>query len=257
MLAKELRDIRWRFMVGLLLFLAALTTGIGPYEDPSEDPSFAAPRVGPDGTILPVPEPPEPTEFMFLFHVNGEFPLALLAAVLGAGLISGEASRGTIFFLLSKPVDRARVLLIKYGVGALALLVAATLGGVSLVASESIHGYPVGSLDAAGVALSVVLMWLGALFVLGVAILCSVVFGDAVKSFLTTLLVGYLMFNVPVAAGDDGLNPLPQLLVLPDFWRASRLYSGESFAITNFLVCFTTAALPLMVALWLFRRRPY
>ncbi len=45
------------------------------------------------------------------FAKNGTEILAVLAAVLGAGLIAGEVSKGTIFLLLGKPISRERALL--------------------------------------------------------------------------------------------------------------------------------------------------
>ena len=53
------------------------------------------------------------------FAKNGPEILAIIAVVLGAGLIAGEVNKGTIFFLLGKPISRERVLLIKYAVNAL------------------------------------------------------------------------------------------------------------------------------------------
>lgn len=219
-----------------------------PYEEPLES------RVGADGATFPAPKP---TEFMFAFFRDSEIVLALLAAILGAGLVSPETSRGTIFLLLSRPIERTRVLLTKYAVCALVLFAFASLVTVGLVVAESFRGWPVGRLSVSGLALSTVLAWLGSLFVLGMALVASVIFKDTVRSIPATLLAGYLMFNIPITTGDDGLNPLPQALVLPDFWHDPGLYLGEGFAPECFLICFLTAALPLLLALGLFRRKAY
>jgi hypothetical protein len=53
------------------------------------------------------------------FAKNGPEIMVIVAIVLGAGLIAGEVNKGTIFFLLGKPISRERVLLIKYAVSAL------------------------------------------------------------------------------------------------------------------------------------------
>src|SRR5258708_24314806 len=55
------------------------------------------------------------------FAKNGPEILAVLAAVLGAGLIAGEVSKGTIFLLLGKPISRERPLLTTYALSALIL----------------------------------------------------------------------------------------------------------------------------------------
>ena len=56
------------------------------------------------------------------FAKNGPEIMVIMAVILGSGLIAGEVNKGTIFFLLGKPISRERVLLIKYAVSALLLL---------------------------------------------------------------------------------------------------------------------------------------
>src|SRR5574340_1566010 len=53
------------------------------------------------------------------FAKNGPEIMIVMAIVLGSGLIAGEVNKGTIFFLLGKPISRERVLLIKYAISAL------------------------------------------------------------------------------------------------------------------------------------------
>jgi ABC-type transport system involved in multi-copper enzyme maturation permease subunit len=247
LLIKELKEVRWKLILALLLFVAFVATSPFPYKELSED----------SGPGLPAATAPDATEFLFMLHRDGEIVVALLAAILGAGLISSETKRGTIFLLLSKPVGRTRVFIAKYVVGALALLVAITLGSVGLVAVESMRGWPVGSLSVLGVSLSALLFWLGGLFVFGVALLASAVFEDAIRSTSAALVAGLLTFRIPVGRGDDGLNPLPQTLVLPDFWHDPELYAGEKLVPVSFLVCLFAAVAPLVVALWVFRRKAY
>jgi ABC-2 type transport system permease protein len=246
LLAKELRELWWKLILGSLLFLAFMATGPFPYKAFTEDR-------GPEQSV----GAPDATEFMFVFHLQGEIVVALLAAVFGAGLISSEEGRGTIFLLLSKPVGRTRVFLTKYAVGALALLVPTALGSVGVIAIENMYGWPVSALSVLGVSLSALLMWLGGLFVFGVALLASVVFGDAIRSTAVALVAGLLTFRIPVGRGDDGLNPLPQTLVLPDFWHDPTLYAGEKLVPANFLICLFAAVVPLIAALWLFNRKAY
>ncbi len=45
--------------------------------------------------------------------------------------------------------------------------------------------------------------------------------------------------------------------MLPYFWSSESLYLGEGLAATNFLICLITAIVPLLAALWLFRRKAY
>ena len=76
------------------------------------------------------------------FSKNGAEVVAVLAAVLGCGLIGAEANKGTIFFLLSKPVSRVRVLLVKYAVSAGLLLAMIAAGSVAIVVAAAIVGHP-------------------------------------------------------------------------------------------------------------------
>ena len=65
------------------------------------------------------------------------------------------------------------------------------------------------------------------------------------------------MFKIPIGRGHDGLNPLPQTLVLPDFWHDLNVYAGEKLVPTRFLICLFGATVPLIAALWLFTRKAY
>src|SRR5262249_52887920 len=112
------------------------------------------------------------------FSKNGTQVVAVLAAVLGCGLIGAEANKGTIFFLLSKPVSRVRVLLVKYAVNAGLLLAMVLAGSAGLVVAAAIVGRPQ---PLGGVLISTVLLWLGTLFVLGLAMLFSVLFKDVLR----------------------------------------------------------------------------
>ena len=48
-----------------------------------------------------------------------------------------------------------------------------------------------------------------------------------------------------------------QRAIIPYYWSSKALYLGDSFAPANFAVCLVSAALPLLAALWLFRRKGY
>ncbi|MCA1715496.1 MAG: ABC transporter permease subunit [Actinobacteria bacterium] len=118
--------------------------------------------------------------------------LFFLAVLLGAGLISGEASRGSIFLLLSRPISRKRVLLTKYVVSASALFVVTVLFGVALLVFAALLGHPP---SVAGVIISTVLMWLGLLFVLGTALVLSVVLDNTLLAAASTVLVWMLSIS--------------------------------------------------------------
>jgi ABC-type transport system involved in multi-copper enzyme maturation permease subunit len=165
MIAKEWRDARWKLAIGAMLVVAMAV--LIPLDTlfPHSYSLFGEP-----GNVV-APSPTENTGYLryllwsqWFTEASGNLVLMLLAAVLGAGLISDEVTRGTIFLLLDKPVGRGRMLLTKYTVGAGVLLIITLLGSVTLLVVAGILGYPQ---YAGGVLVSTVLMWLGLLFMLG------------------------------------------------------------------------------------------
>lgn len=271
MLAKEWRDVRWLFLVAALVFLAGAALVPTPYEEIQEVQKQTVLMYG-DGTPMPgAGQLPTPAEFAAqevagIQMFGGALTFVPLAAMLGVALVSRETSRNTIFLLLARPVGRDRVLLIKYCVAAGGLLAVALIGWGGLVVSSYAHGFPSGSFSVPGLLLSMLLLWLGSLFVLGTALLVSVIFGDVLKSAVAAGLVLYLIlafeswmnysfWNQYHAIGIS--EKLLQDLRLYSYWFDEGLYLGESLAPTSFLVCLVTATLPLLAALWLFDRKSY
>jgi ABC-type transport system involved in multi-copper enzyme maturation permease subunit len=268
MIAKEWRDARWKFFIAAFV-VALLVPLLPPYEDFVEGLGDIPAKHLPGGT----PQEYVMQEIM-VFYMGGGFAILLpLAALLGAGLISGEVSNGTIWLLLSKPVSRIRLLLTKYAVSAGILLVAAILGNVLLIIAGAVRGYPLGQLSLPGMALSSLLLWLGMLFVLGIALLVSVIFRSAISSIIATALALYLILVALPAyslelyyllSGGPSLNQgssvaerLIQGIGIAQYWFTENMFVGDSFAAVNFLVCMIAAAIPLLAALLLFNRKAY
>jgi ABC-type transport system involved in multi-copper enzyme maturation permease subunit len=181
------------------------------------------------------------------FAKNGPQILAVLAIVLGAGLIAGEVNKGTIFFLLGKPISRERVLLIKYAVSALILLAVTVLSSVALLLTAAIAGYPQ---QIGGVIISTLLLWLGVLFALGLALMFSVLFKDALWPLLCALTITILT-TIP------GFFPNWGAWSLPGYWSSLAAYLGQEFPTKGLIICLVAAVVPLIVALALFRRQAY
>lgn len=266
MVAKEWRDARWKLGLGAVLLLVLL---FSLPVIPSYAETLELVRTWPvDDPLFPKPDPANLAieNLSTVYGVGGGLMLAALALLLGAGLISREVDKGTIFLLLSSPVSRARTLLSKYASGAGILLFSAVSGGLVLFVVAAAQGYPLGSVNLAGVLLSVALLWLGSLFVLGVALLCSLLFQDAIKSFVAAGIVtfvalspdnwmNYFFRNEYHALGlSEGF---PRATTLFYYWFSTRSFLGEGLAVTDFLVCLTAAAVPLLLALWLFNRKAY
>lgn len=278
MIAKEWQEARWKFVVGMLLFLALVAANLSPYEFIRMN--IEIPPLAPDGSSLPSgAQVSDPLEWaitnLWFSYSTGKSALALLAIVLGIGFFSAEASRGTIFLLLSKPVGRVRVFFAKYVVGALILLAIAALGNIGLILIAAYKGYPLGHMSMTGVTLSTLLLWLGSLSILGLALLISVVFDDVIRSALVglafTLMVFVLPLDLDFGAPDERINrflaeadpePTAHLglargAALTFYWSSENLYQGKALAPTHFLVCLIAAVLPLVGALWMFKRKAY
>ena len=115
-------------------------------------------------------------------------PLAmwpLLAAACGASAISGEIGEGTLGFLLSRPVSRLRVWLVKVAMAglALALIIAASLAVMALFSVAQGHLFGGVPLDSPGVIIA------GAALVL-LLFACSVFFSTFVSRALTAAAAG-------------------------------------------------------------------
>lgn len=212
--------------------------------------------------------------------------LVPLAAILGVALVSGEVSRGSIFLLLSRPISRTRILLTKYSVGAVVMLAVALLVGVGIVASGYARGYPARSISVADVLSTAGLFWLGTLSVLGVATLASVLFRDVIRSVVATAVALYAISSLPDlmrGIASWWLYPSPEDYPEDSVMQSDWYGSFEAFRITNYwavqyfyggpfgepftnqqsgpalsiLVCVVAAVVPLLGALWIFRRKSY
>ena len=235
MIRQELRHSRWLILGTLVIMLGVILAGI--FSDQSANPAFQA-------ELTEAKQNYPAYLWSLLFNpLNGLGPLlVLLAAFMGASLIAGEVARGTLFTLLARPLTRDRLLLTKYAVGAgllLALIVAATL---ILLAAAALAGQPQA---LGGALLSALLLWLGTLFVFGVAALGSVLVGNITLPLVIALVTVAL------------LALLPPPLRLPLYWTSLPTFTGELFPARQLLTNLLVAALPLIAALLLFRRQQY
>lgn len=161
--------------------------------------------------------------------------LPLAVAIVGGDAIAGEASAGTLRYLLTVPVSRTRLLLVK-GIGMLSY-VAATVGAVALTGIVC-GGLLFGLHDATLLSGDTVPWWNGGLRTLGV---CIYVFGDLVGlaamalffSTLTEVPIGAMAGSIAAAIGFTVLDAVPQLssihpLLLTNNWLDfSELLRGQ------------------------------
>ncbi len=253
MVIKEIIEARWKAIIGGALAIVAAATLASTYDllkNALPNPNGA--KQTPAQTQALIQQILGNYDFFAWsqwFSKNGPELLAILAAVLGATLISSEVSKGTIYFLLSKPVSRVRVLLTKYLVSAAILLVVTLLGSVALLVAAAIVGHPQ---SVGGVLLSTGLLWLGELFVLGLALLFSTLFKDVLRPLVGALLVTIIL-SIP------GLIPLRHAndWNLTFYWTNFAAYQGTLFPWKALLICLVAAIVPVALAIPIFRKQAY
>jgi ABC-type transport system involved in multi-copper enzyme maturation permease subunit len=181
------------------------------------------------------------------FAKNGPEIMVIMAIVLGSGLIAGEVNKGTIFFLLGKPISRERVLLIKYAISALILLAISVVCGAALLVTAVLAGHPQ---NIGGVVISTLLLWLGVLFGLGLALMFSALFKDPLWPLICALVITVLTVIPSFIPGWGAWN-------LIGYWSSQSAYLSQGFPAKEFVICFVAALVPLILALALFRKRAY
>jgi ABC-2 type transport system permease protein len=248
MKTKELLEARWKIITFALLALLGTAGNIAIY---TFTPKTPANSDLPSTLQHLIPEQLVNTFDAFVwehwFATNGPLILVLFAAILGGGLIASEVSKGTIFFLLSKPVSRERILLTKYGVSAGLLLAVSVLGSLTILSMGVALGHPVAPLPLLA---ATGLLWLVTLFPLGLSLFFSLVSPDSLRPVIFSLLTT-LAFMLPA------FLPNGQEWNLLHYWSNQSAYLAGSFPLKEYLVCLVTAAVPLLVALVVFRRKAY
>jgi len=250
MKTKELLEARWKVITFALLALIGSAGNVAFYPFNMTQP--AADSDVPSTLQNLVPEHLANTFNAFVwerwFATNGPFFLGLFAAILGGGLIANEVSKGTIFFLLSKPVSRERILLTKYGVSAGLLLAVSVMSSMALAIMSIVLGHPQ---DLLHLLIATALLWLAALFPLGLALFFSVVSPDSLRPVVFSLLITVALALLP-AVLPNGLD-----WSLWRYWNSPAAYLTGSFPLKEYLVCLVMAVVPLLAALIVFRRKAY
>ncbi|MGO8948900.1 MAG: ABC transporter permease [Ktedonobacterales bacterium] len=261
MIAKEARADRWAVVVGLLVLAlrlqSAVTTDLKAQSVATLTYNFDA-----DFSALTAGHISAGSAFLwatFFSDLTLYLLVGLCGAVFGAGLVASETSSGSIFVLLSRPYSRTRILLTKYGVAAaLSLVLCGLFGltGLGVGAWQGVAAPPLG-----GWVLSVILLWLAMLFVIGLAMLYSVLVPSAFAAGVLAFFTGYLLTIVPVI--HSGTPPHVQYLVggpswqLSTYWSSLGIYAGGDNPVKSLLVSGIALLIPLALALVLFVRKAF
>ncbi|HST05064.1 MAG TPA: ABC transporter permease subunit [Chloroflexia bacterium] len=252
MITKELIDSRWKILIGAVLSVVIIILGAVSFDlirqalTPEQLQSVSnavgqnfASALTDYNTFL----------WNLTFNLSGDsgIVMVIIAALLGASLIAGEVNKQTIFLLLSRPLSRNRILLTKYAVDAAILLGLTILSGATLYIVSVVSGRPQ---NLGGLATSILLFWLGTLFVFGVATLLSTLFNDVLRPLGLTVVVLILLNLV-------GLFPHGSDWSIPSYWSSLPAYLGQEFPLKAFLISLVAALVPVALAFPLFRRQQY
>ncbi len=256
MVVKEFIEARWKIIIGSVVAVLGASALASTYDLikntlTGQLTGSAAQQIPPQlqGTIQQLPGSYDAYVWSQWCSQTGPEIRAILAAVLGASLIASEVNKGTIFLLLSKPVSRDRVLLTKYAVSALILLGVLLLSGIALLIAAAAVGHPQ---NMGGVLISAILLWLGMLFVLGLALLFSVLFHDVLRPLIFSLLFP-LLLSIPGLIPNATLNAWN----LTFYWSNFAAYQGTTFPLKALLICLIAAIVPIALAISLFRKQAY
>ncbi|HLW02218.1 MAG TPA: ABC transporter permease subunit [Ktedonobacterales bacterium] len=251
MALKELIEARWKAIIGVAVCVVIVVALAGTFD-------LLKNLLSSSGSVKQLPSSLQgQTQQLFgnyavyvwsqWFSKNGAEVVAVLAAVLGCSLIGTEANKGTIYFLLSKPVSRVRVLLVKYAVSAALLLAIIVAASAALLVTAAIVGHPQ---NVGGLAISTLLLWLGTLFVLGLALLFSILFKDILRPLVLALILTIL-------TAIPGFIPNWSDWSLPGYWSSQTAYLGQEFPTKALIICLIAAIVPVVVAIPLFQKQAY
>lgn len=250
MFAKEVIEARWKLVAGILLAVAVALIVPASYEFSRTILGSLNTSILPPGITNKIDEAMASynsfTWYQWFARFGSEI-VVLFGALLGGSLVAGEVGKGTIFFLLSKPLSRRRILLTKYAIAGGMLLAIIVVGTfvMYMTTLAGDHPQPLG-----GMLLSMLLLWLGGLSMVGLALLLSVMTSDVLRAVALTILIGTLI-------GLPGYFPQAQGWSLPGYWASLPAYTGTTFPAAEFSLVIVFAALPLAAALALFNKRAY
>jgi ABC-2 type transport system permease protein len=188
-------------------------------------PIFLAIAVSLSGSTLP---PGEGPPFLDRVSQNGLFVsftamimaiplfLPLTIGVVSGDTIAGEANTGTLRYLLVAPVNRGRLLLVKFfGASAFALAAAFTLAITGVIIGAIL--FPVGPVTLLSGDVISIPEALGRIFLIAIYVTISLMGLSAIGLFISTLTVipvGAMAATVVLSTVSQILGTLPQISVI-------------------------------------------
>lgn len=251
MYTKEAFEQRWKVLIGVILVAAIVILNAGLYgivQKLITDPKITSLSSSLQANIQLVESGFDTYMWSQWFGKNATFMMSIFGAIIGCGLVSGEVSKGTIFFLLSKPISRVAIYGAKFITGTGGLLVIAVTGSLAMLICAYVTGHQITSLG--GLILSTILIWLCGVFVMGIAMVFSVVFSDIIKPLVLALAVS-LIIAIP------SLIPNWDAWSLYTYWESLDVYLGHAFPAKALIVTLIAAIIPFIIGLPLFQKKEF
>ena len=144
----------------------------------------------------------------------------------GTGLISSEISRKTVYFLLTRPLSRQKIFIVKYLVSLFSLLAAFVISTVVLYITVEANGH---SIPIVKLVQNMIFSMAGFSLVYSVAVYFSTIFDQTMKAFLVSIFL-VILSTIP------GISSSFRALSLYQQMSGTGIFDGKGFPYVPFLV---------------------
>lgn len=191
LLRKELRESRWKIIIGLIIFVATAVSIPLLYnfirEIFTQVPPLESLGMAEMGKLLE-----DYNSYVWsqwsgknLYQIG-----AILAIITGMNLISGEKAHKTLEFLLTRPVSRSSIYLTKFLGGIISLGVVVWASTAVLYVTSITAGH---NLNAGRLLASSLISFVGLIFIFSLTLLLSSLLEDAVRAGLAAALCTFIL----------------------------------------------------------------
>ena len=249
---KEWIESRWRLVTGTIVLtaLSLFNVIIYPWVQTLMTPEMAHLMESMMRQLMPfINVPPlEPVFDSWNTYLYGSWvsktlyqTMTIYILVAAAPLFAGEENRGTLQFLLSKPISTFKIVSAKYIVNVMEIILIALISTFILYPASLIMGE---SFDAALFALGLIQAIPGFVMLFSIALFISTLFKDSIKA-LAASAIGFAILSAPSFLPDyshlsvfrilQGLNLLENEGVI---WSAAAIFvfiSAIFFILTHFM----------------------
>lgn len=187
-------------------------------------------------------------------HFSFVWPLmAIFLSMSLAGVaFAGEVEKGTMAFLLSQPISRARIFIAKYLAAVLAILLFVVLSVVAIIPLAGIQNI---SVNAGNILKTAAISLLFAWAIYALSAMVSSVTSERSKSYFAVGGLLLIMYVANVVSGlVSGLDWL-KFVSFFHYFQPAKILSGEAIAFSSYAVFVLTIILSFGIGLVIFLRR--